>query len=118
MELELNMAQRQGEASSHAKLTEREVIAILESIFAMTPIADVCAEFGVSKCYVSRLLRRANWRCIKHPKERLERWRSYLALPVWQNGKPRCRYYMQRSLNEFEDSFIAKQTNRSNKKHG
>ena len=102
------MAQRQGEASPHAKLKEHEVITILESIFAMTPIADVCAEFGVSKCYVSRLLRRANWRCIKHPKERLERWRHYLSLPVWQNGKPRCRYGIQRTLNEFEDSFIAK----------
>lgn len=102
------MAQRQGEASPHAKLKEHQVITILESIFAMTPIADVCAEFGVSKCYVSRLLRRANWRCIKHPKDRLERWRHYLSLPVWQNGKPRCRYGIQRTLNEFEDSFIAK----------
>lgn len=111
------MAQRQGEASPHAKLKEHEVIAILESIFAMTPISDICAEFGVSKCYISRLLRRANWRCIKHPKDRLERWRHYLSLPVWQTGKPRCRYYMQRSLNEFEDSFLPK-PNRRDKKHG
>lgn len=113
------MAQRQGEASPHAKLTENEVITILESIFAMTPIADVCAQFGISKCYVSRLLRRANWRCIQHPKDRLERWRHYLTLPVWQNGKPRCRYYMQRSLNEFEDSFIDKPAKqRTRRTHG
>lgn len=94
----------QGEKSPHSKFTEKEIVEIIEKVLEGAQIKDVTKEYGISQCYLSRLMKRQNWKCIQHPGSRIRRWREWLKAPEWQ-GKKRNPYYIHQAIQMFDDSF-------------
>lgn len=108
--------QKQGEESPHSRFTEEQIIEIIEKFISGIPSKDIVKEYGLTQCYLSRLVKRQNWKCVKHPKERYVRWRAYLAKPQWQ-GVKRNEWYIAESLRLFDESFGGGKSNAKSQKN-
>lgn len=100
----MNQNWPQGENSPHSKFSEDEIVEIIEKVLSGVTVKQVTKEHNITQCYLSRLMKRQNWKCIKHPANRIRRWREWLQAPEW-HGKKRNPYYIKQAIQLFDDSF-------------